>query len=491
MTAKRVCPVFLAIAGAAAVLAALPSGAPDPMSSARADGAIADTPADSCRRAMERAFLAAQKDHAAARAAGFDDRLADLVAPLRTAIAAARLDRQAPATDAIAKTLGAVPGTPLSDVSLRVVVAALLSADRATWPADTDVAVRDALLLAVHDLFSAAKFEDCWDARFRGLAEVVAWQKAHGDPATESSAPPRPGAGPTAPPLVPDTPVPSAPGPPNPPDATPPGPVVPAPGPSDPPDATLPLPDAADASANLVAVDRARGWVGPWTGWVQDLPAKDNHRQRRPAKTVWIDRYEVTCAAYLAFLKGLPAPKRRAMLPVAWSVDDAVNPAYPEGRGPWPVTGVTYFQAVAFAESLGKRLPTEDEWDRAAAGGDKEGRAFPWGSDAAGHRWAFAGSGADSPAPVDAAPSDRTADGVVGLAGNVAEMVATLPDRRDAPTKLQATQQIVVRGGSWKTSRESDCGTTFRWVVEAGQAAPHVGFRCVMDESEYKKHFGK
>lgn len=465
MTAKRLCLLASLVVGA--VLAS-----PGHLGTAVAEEASSDA----LRAAMERTFLAAQKDHATARAPGFADRVTDLAAALRTAIGAARAATAAPVPDDVAKSLAAVPGVPLSLPTLRVVVAALLPADRAAWPADTDEAVRDALLAAVRAVFHAESFADCWDTKFQDLPEVAAWRKAHAAP------------GPAVPP--PPGPVPS---PPPGPEGSGPVPPQPAPeaGPTPPAAPALPRPDDADAAANLVPLDRGRAWVGPWTGWVQDLPEKDNHRQRRAAKTVWIDRYEVTCAAYLAFLKGLPAAKRRAMLPVAWSVDEAVTPSFPEGRASWPVTGVTYAQAAAYADAVGKRLPTEDEWDRAASGGEKDARAFPWGAEPGDRRWTFAGAGADSPADVDAAPSDRTPDGIVGLAGNVAEMVATTADRRDAPAKPQPTQQIVVRGGSWKTSRTSDCGTTFRWVIEAGQGAPHVGFRCVMDEPEYRKRFGK
>jgi formylglycine-generating enzyme required for sulfatase activity len=88
---------------------------------------------------------------------------------------------------------------------------------------------------------------------------------------------------------------------------------------------------------------------------------------------------------------------------------------------------------------------------------------------------------------VDAFPEDATPDGVVGLAGNAAEWVATLADRRDVPKAgPQDADQVVVRGGSFR-SRESECGTTFRRLVNAGRAAEHVGFRCVLDDAEYRR----
>ena len=52
---------------------------------------------------------------------------------------------------------------------------------------------------------------------------------------------------------------------------------------------------------------------------------------------------------------------------------------------------------------------------------------------------------------------------------------------------MSPSASIVIRGGSWRTARAGDCGTDFRWVIDAGQTAAHVGFRCVMDDAEYRK----
>jgi hypothetical protein len=436
--------------------------------------AAAETDVAALRQAMEQAFAAAEKDHARVRARDFGDKLGDFPARLAGPLCEARKQRERPVPAKVDALLAALRGSgalPLSATSLRVIFTRLLPKDAVVRAEISETECRDAFVAEARDVFAAERFEDCWDAMFGALPEVAAWRAAHAPKTPETTAAPAPEAGgtPPGPEKAPPAPEPEPPAPPKAPE--------------------LPSPSAADGAVNLLLLDRARPWVGPWTGWTQEIPERDNRRQKRPAKSVWMDRYEVTCAAYLRFLEAQPPLRRADLLPVGWTSDERGQPAHPPGKERHPVTGVTLAQAQAYAEWAGKRLPTEDEWDRAAGGGEKDPRAFPWGPATEGLRWAFAGQGADGPVPVDAFPDDRTPDGIVGLAGNVAELVATLPDRRELPAKLQPAQDVVVRGGSWRTDRESNCGSSFRWVLPAGQGAPHVGFRCVMDEAEYRKQF--
>ena len=95
----------------------------------------------------------------------------------------------------------------------------------------------------------------------------------------------------------------------------------------------------------------------------------------RELPTFWIDRCEVSCAEYDAYLSACAAEGRPVDRPRSWQW--GFNPEWAR----LPVVGLTFAEAVAYAEWAGKRLPTAFEWEKAARGED--GRVYPWGSDSA------------------------------------------------------------------------------------------------------------
>lgn len=110
----------------------------------------------------------------------------------------------------------------------------------------------------------------------------------------------------------------------------------------------------------------------------------------------------------------------------------------PEAPADHPVTGVTWEAATAYCRWLGERLgtpgrirlPTEDEWERAARGDDD--REFPWGDT---YRTGLANLvdlGLGTTAPVGSFPGGASPYGVLDLAGNADEWTSTryAPDRK-------------------------------------------------------------
>jgi formylglycine-generating enzyme required for sulfatase activity len=139
---------------------------------------------------------------------------------------------------------------------------------------------------------------------------------------------------------------------------------------------------------------------------------------------IWIDKYKVANEEYCRFLNdGNPGYWNSA----PWSNIQRG----PDGRftvdadkAKWPVNAVNWYQAAGYAEWVGKRLPTEAEWEFAAGG--REGRTYPWGNEPPDTTRA---SVYDEPyAPVDALPRGATPEGVFDLAGNAAEWCADFFD---------------------------------------------------------------
>ena len=201
-----------------------------------------------------------------------------------------------------------------------------------------------------------------------------------------------------------------------------------------------------------------------------------------------IDRHEVTNARFLKFVSaggyakpelwpeqmtvgGSALPRAAALArlldrsgvpgPRAWS-----GGAYPQNRADQPVTGISWYEAAAFARWSGKELPTLAHWWRAAVGDAATG--FPWGGDA---RTADlrANFGLEGPRPVGSYPAGLSPFGAFDMAGNVREWLSEgRPDGRHG-----------VAGGSWMDPAYMFELSHLEWF-DPGYANEAIGFRLVM-----------
>lgn len=204
------------------------------------------------------------------------------------------------------------------------------------------------------------------------------------------------------------------------------------------------------------------------------LMGNDDFREEAPeaevfVKPFWIDKYPVTVAQYTEFIAATGAPEPRF-----WRD--------PQFNGPdQPVVGVTWNEAMAYAEWAGKDLPTEAQWEFAARG--KENRPYPWGSLPPGSTRANFGEYLGMSSIVTMHEDGATPDKVEDLAGNVYEwtkdpflaytVLRSKEDQRDSPRRT-------VRGGCWASPPE-ELRCTARRGFFAETRINTIGFRCVLN----------
>ncbi|MGB7872734.1 MAG: SUMF1/EgtB/PvdO family nonheme iron enzyme, partial [Anaerolineales bacterium] len=165
----------------------------------------------------------------------------------------------------------------------------------------------------------------------------------------------------------------------------------------------------------------------------------------------WIDRYEVSNSDYAKFIEDTQYE------PPKYWVDGEI----PAGLRNHPVAQVRWEQAEEYCSWVGKRLPTEAEWEVAARG--PFGWKYPWGDNPDSVR-----QGTNGTRPVDSNPANISYYGAYYMSGNVWEWVTD-------PYTSTEDNEHVIRGGAYGPL---DVLTTAVSVPDDSPASEKTGFRC-------------
>jgi iron(II)-dependent oxidoreductase len=226
------------------------------------------------------------------------------------------------------------------------------------------------------------------------------------------------------------------------------------------------------------------------------IEALDNERSRHRIylDTYWIDRYPVTCRQYREFIEAGGYQNERWWCPQGWKwlQDNPVaEPLYWSSASTWdnhPVCGVSWYEANAYARFIGKRLPTEAEWEKAASWNATAGKqhTYPWGQEAPNSHRCNLDNTIGRTTPVDAYPRGQSAYGCYDMLGNVWEWTASwfdayhgfaaYPYRGYSQTYFDG-QHRVLKGGSWATRHQAIRASFRNWYYPSIRQIL-AGFRC-------------
>jgi formylglycine-generating enzyme required for sulfatase activity len=232
---------------------------------------------------------------------------------------------------------------------------------------------------------------------------------------------------------------------------------------------TLPEPGSRDDGAPMVLVPAGEFTMGSDQGEDDEKPTHQVHLD-----AFYMDKFEVTVELYAKFLKatGIDAPRR-------W---DLINQP-PHQK--LPVVSISWSNADTYCRWVGKRLPTEAEWEKAARGTD--GRLYPWGNDSPNPRRANYGKSKESfhqaLVLVGTLHDGQSPYGIYELAGNVWEWTSDWYDKnyyQNGPARNPkgplSGESKVLRGGSWLE------GPQILRSVNRENLKPkswyYIGFRC-------------
>ncbi|OQA14691.1 MAG: Serine/threonine-protein kinase pkn1 [bacterium ADurb.Bin363] len=249
------------------------------------------------------------------------------------------------------------------------------------------------------------------------------------------------------------------------------------------------LAEIINTPKNMILIPAGSFWMGSNTGEENEKPV-----HKVTLDSYYIDKYPVTNAEFDKFIRES-----------GYTGTGEWKKYYNKETKNHPVVAVNWFEAIAYAEWAGKRLPYETEWEKAARGNDM--RKYPWGN-----KWEksrcntpdlndpeiikkrvdiYDGKGTT---PVGSFPDGASPYGVMDMAGQVWEWCEDWYDENyysklgkacKNPTGPESGEYRVLRGGAWG-NLSGACRCTCRsYSQKPDYINFNVGFRCVKDTESY------
>jgi formylglycine-generating enzyme required for sulfatase activity len=236
-----------------------------------------------------------------------------------------------------------------------------------------------------------------------------------------------------------------------------------------------------DYNGPMILIPASEFIMGDDTHEADEKPA---HKVTLP--DYYIDKFEVTNEWYKKFCD---ETKRK------YPTDPWWEKGYFKNKPQSPVIGVEWADAAAFAKWAGKRLATEEEWEKAASWGpgNPQKRQYPWGDNYEPGRATLGGS--PPPSNVGQNSNGASAYGVQDMAGNVFEWIDAFyqPYQGNSESNENyGTKNRVVRGGHFGSEPDLARTTNRTYAPPVFTAAEKrerswlIGFRCVVSANDPK-----
>ena len=247
---------------------------------------------------------------------------------------------------------------------------------------------------------------------------------------------------------------------------------------------------------------------------IDNISPDEKPRHRVYLEAFWVDKFEVTNAMFDIFVQATgyrtDAEKEGWGLTLnttqqEWEETPGADWRHPRGAdidsqamAGYPVVQVSWNDAVAYCQWAGGRLPTEAEWEKAAAG--LQGQAYPWGEAVEAGRQNFCDEQCSLPwkvqntykiddgwalsAPTGSFPDGASLYGILDLAGNVWEWVQDwysetyyTSSPASNPAGPASGEARVQRGGSWANVFDNSRAAN-RGYHKPAERSDYYGFRC-------------